>query len=272
MQYKKLANTEVQIPEIGLGTWEYRGGVEPLQKGVSLGANLIDTAEIYGTEETVGRAIQGIRDQIFLATKVSPRHFRYADVFRAADQSLRRLGTEYIDLYQLHWPSVDVPIEETMAAMDRLVAVGKVRFIGVSNFSVAQFKGAQAATENKIVSNQVRYNLADRRIEQELLPYCKKNDVTIISYSPLGRGLPRLKSNLWSGALEEVARDTGQTEAQVALNWCISRDKVIAIPKSNSVERVIENCHASGWRLPPDLVRFLDRAAARQPVTTGFVR
>jgi diketogulonate reductase-like aldo/keto reductase len=263
VQYKKLADTNLRIPEIGLGTWEYRGGVEPLQKGLSLGACLIDTAEIYGTEDIVGRAIEGRRDEVFLATKVSPQHFDYQGVITAANNSLKRLGTDYIDLYQLHWPNENIPIEETMAAMDKLVSAGKVRFIGVSNFSLAQFKEAQSVTENKIISNQVRYNLIDRRIERELLPYCQKHNVTIIAYSPLARGLSNLRTKLGGHVLEEVARDAGKTEAQVALNWCISRDKVIAIPKSNSSERTAENCNTSGWRLTPYQIDLLEDSARR---------
>lgn len=271
MQYKKLADTNLRIPEIGLGTWEYRGGVEPLQKGISLGACLIDTAEIYGTEEIVGRAIADKRGEVFLATKVAPEHFDYQGVITAANNSLKRLGTDYIDLYQLHWPNPDIPIEETMAAMDKLVSAGKIRFIGVSNFSLAQFKEAQAVTENKIVSNQVRYNLVDRRIERELMPYCHKNNVTIIAYSPLARGMSNLKTKLGKRALEEVAREAGKTEAQVALNWCTARDNAIAIPKSNSSQRIAENCQASGWRLTPYQMELLEEST-RRAVFAGLAR
>jgi diketogulonate reductase-like aldo/keto reductase len=114
MSLKELARTGVQLPSIGLGTWQYQGGVEPLRAGVGMGAQFIDTAESYGTEEVVGQAIQGIRKKVFLATKVSPRHFRRADVVRSADQSLKRHKTDYVDLYQLHWPNHTVPIDETM--------------------------------------------------------------------------------------------------------------------------------------------------------------
>src|ERR1017187_10284944 len=131
---KELNQTGIRLPEIALGTWQYQGGVEPLRAGIALGANFIDTAEAYGTEEVVGQAIKGIREKVFLATKVSPRHFRRPDVIRAAEQSLRRLNTDYIDLYQLHWPNYSVPIGETMAAMEELVETGKIRFIGLSNF------------------------------------------------------------------------------------------------------------------------------------------
>ena len=262
MEHKQLGDSDFLVPEIGLGVAAYRGGPAPLRKGVSLGAVLIDTAESYGTEGAVGEAIKGIRDEVFLATKVSPAHFRYDDVIDAADASLRRLGTDRIDLYQLHSHSSDVPIAETMGAMDRLVEQGKVRFIGVSNFSVAQMKEAQAAATNKIVSNQVRYSLVQRTIEEELLPYCQEHDVTIIAYSPLAIGLEKLRAGLMGGALADVARDAGKTEAQVALNWCTSKGNVIAIPKSDSVVRTEENCMASGWRLTSEQIQVLEHASS----------
>lgn len=259
MNYKELGQTHVRIPEIGMGTWQYEGGVEPLQRGLEQGAYLIDTAEDYGTEDTVGRAVRGIRHQVFIATKVSPKHFKHADLLMAADRSLRQLGTEYIDLYQLHRPNEAVPIEETMAAMEELVDQGKVRFIGVSNFSVVQLQRAQAVlAKYRIVSNQVRYSLVDRRIEKNLLPYCQKNRVTVISYSPLARGLQNIKRKRRSGILSSVAAITRKTEAQVALNWCVSKEAVIGIPKAQAVEHVVENCGASGWQLSADQIRLLE--------------
>ena len=260
MEQKELADTGVMVPEIGLGVAAYTGGVEPLRRGVSLGAFHIDTAENYGTEDVVGEAIAGIRDSVFLATKVSSTHLRHDDVLKAADGSLRKLKTDRIDLYILHGPSQDVPIAETMGAMDRLVDEGKIRFIGVSNFSVEQLRAAQEACRHKITSNQVRYHLADRKIEAELLPYCQENRVTVVAYSPLAAGLGKLKAGLQEGALERVAEETGKTEAQVAINWCTSKEGVITIPKSSSAERTEENCGASGWRLSEDHLSLLDGA------------
>ena len=260
MEQKELADTGVRVPEIGLGVAGYTGGVEPLRRGVSLGATHIDTAENYGTEDVVGEAIAGMRGSIFLATKVSRSHLRHDDVLKAAEGSLLKLGTDHIDLYILHSPDPDIPIEGTMRAMDRLVDEGKVRFIGVSNFSVEQLKEAQTASRNKITSNQVRYNLADRKIEEGLLPYCQQNQVTIVAYSPLAVGLGKLKAGLRSGVLKRVAEESGKTEAQVAINWCTSKEGVIAIPKSSSVQRTEENCGASGWRLSEEQLRLLDGA------------
>jgi len=265
MELKPLGKAGVMLPEIGLGTWNYTGGVEPLRKGIELGAFLIDTAEGYHTEDVVGQAIKGIRDRVFIATKVSGRHLRYDEVLRAAEGSLRLLDTDYIDLYQIHWPNPDVPIKETMRAMERLVDSGQVRWIGVSNFSIEELMEAQATmTKYPIVSNQVLYNLNSREIERDLLPYSEKHDITILAYTPLDNGRLATKSRLrrrrGMKLLEQIGRETGKTPAQVALNWCTSHPNVIAIPKSNSVARTIENCRASGWRLSQTQIRLLNEA------------
>jgi diketogulonate reductase-like aldo/keto reductase len=261
MNYKELGQTGVRLPEIGLGTWEYKGGVAPLRRGIDLGASLIDTAEAYGTEEVVGLAISNIRDKVFIATKVWPTHFRYRDLLQAADNSLQRLRTDYIDLYQLHWPNAAVPIDETIAAMERLVEVGKVRFIGACNFSVHDLKRAQACvTRHKIVSSQVHYSLVERRIEFSLLPYCRDKHMSIIAYSPLECGINHIGKKDPGRVLSRVAAEIGKTEAQVALNWCISKEGVITIPKADSIEHITDNCHASGWRLSSEHIRLLERS------------
>jgi diketogulonate reductase-like aldo/keto reductase len=259
MNQKELGRTGVHLPEIGLGTSDYKGGVVPLRKGIELGAVFIDTAESYGSEEMVGEALRGSRERAFIATKVSPAHFKREDLLKAADRSLGLLKTDRIDLYQLHEPNPAVPIEETMATMESLADAGKVRFIGVSNFSVRQLKKAQAAMrKHKIVSNQVRYSLVDRTIERELLPYCQKNGITILAYSPLARGIQNIQRKDPQGVLRKVAGAIGKTEVQVALNWCVAKPGVIAITKSDSVERIMEDCNISGWRLSPDQLRQLD--------------
>src|SRR5437016_79990 len=188
MDFTTSAGTKLRLTEVGFGTWHYEGGVKPLRRGIDLGAFLIDTAESYGTEEIVGEAVRGVRDRAFIATKALPRHFRHPDILTAADESLKRLRTEHIDLYQLHWPNYAVPIEETMAAMETLVERGKVRFIGVSNFSVTDLKKAQAAlSKYKIASNQVRYNLIDRGIKFSRRGYAETTLRRIARY-----GLQRL--------------------------------------------------------------------------------
>ena len=265
MSSKQLADTGVQLPEVAFGTWCYQGGVEPLREAIAQGANFIDTAESYGSEEIVGQAIKGIRDKVFLATKVSPRHFRRQDVIRSAEQSLKRLGTDRIDLYQLHWPNYHVPIAETMAAMEELVASGKIRFIGVSNFSEREMERAQAAlSNNRIVSNQVLYSLVERTIEDGLLQYCEARQITILAYSPLARGLNNIRSYDPNDVLGSVADLTGRTRAQVALNWCVRHPFVVAIFKADKIEHVRDCCGGSGWKLEPDQVAALNQINFRR--------
>ena len=259
MNCKQLGQTGIAIPEIGLGTWDYRAGPEPLRAGLDAGALFIDTAESYGSEEVVAEAIRGIRGSVFLATKVSRDHLRRAQVFAAAEQSLRQLRTDWIDLYQIHAPNSGVPLEETLDAMEELVDTGKVRFIGVSNFSVRELERArQAMRKHPIVSNQVRYNLGDRSIEGALLADCQAHHVTVIAYSPLGREFERLLDCDPHGVLTQVAHEVGKSLPQVALNWCLCHDGVVAIPKGNSIKHVLENCSASGWRLSAAQFRRLD--------------
>jgi diketogulonate reductase-like aldo/keto reductase len=269
-------------PEVGLGTWKYRGGVEPLHRGIELGAYLIDTAEMYRTEDVVGQAVRGIRQRVQVATKVLGSNLRYDRVMRAMEGSLRLLDMDYVDLYQIHWPNSSVPVAETMRAMEDLVDSGMARYIGVSNFSLRQLQEAQAAmTRHPIVSNQVLYSLKQRSIERDLLPYCQQNAITLMAYTPLASGSLAVSAAAPSGesgaslrraagrllgrnrgidVLQQVAREAGKTPAQVALNWCTSRPNVIVIPKSDSVTRTEENCGASGWRLSAEQVRRLDDA------------
>jgi diketogulonate reductase-like aldo/keto reductase len=259
MLLRELGNSGFRLPEIGFGTWNYGGGVEPLRAAIEYGACLIDTAEAYGTEEIVGKAIKGHRDRVFLATKVLPRNFRQCDLIAAAERSLRRLGTDHIDLYQLHWPNLTIPIEEPMKGMEKLVDEGKVRFIGVSNFSIPDLINAQAAlAKQRIVANQVRYSLVERTIEGGLLHYCQKNGITVIAYSPLATGLGNIRAADPKGVLRKVADASSKSTAQVALNWCISKENVIAIPKASTVAHVLEDIGASGWKLQPEMARLLE--------------
>ena len=265
MFVKELGATGVLIPEVGMGTWNYHAGPGPLRKGFEAGALFIDTAESYGTEPVIREAIRGIRDRVFIASKVSPQNFRSADLKRAADASLQRLGVDVIDLLQLHAPNPAVPIAETMVAMADLVDAGKVRFVGVSNFSVLQLELARAALGRyPIVSNQVRYNVADRTVETDLLPYCRANRVTVIAYSPLARDFGRIRDCDPAGIIDRLVRETGRSAAQIAINWCVSKDGVVAVPKGNSDEHILDNCAASSWRLTADQLSLLDSIRYRR--------
>ena len=259
MNLKRLGNTEVFVPEVGLGTWNYKGGVEPLRAGIELGASLIDTAEGYYTEDIVGEAVLPFRNEVIIATKVSGRNLAHDSVLRSCEASLEKLRTDCIDLYQIHWPNPVYPIDATMRALEKLVDRGCVSYVGVSNFSVRQMREAQHYFPNyPIVSNQVLYNLRSRDIEKELLPYCQDNDITVMAYTPLDAG--RLCRTRRGGILSQIVAETGKTEAQVALNWCVCQENVIVIPKADSITRTVENCGASGWRLSPEQLRRLDEA------------
>jgi diketogulonate reductase-like aldo/keto reductase len=219
----------------------------------------IDTAESYGTEPVVGEAVRGIRDRVFIATKVSPQNLHRTNLRQSVDASLQRLGVDMIDLVQLHEPNPSIPIDETMGAVADLMDVGKIRFAGVSNFSVIQLREAQKALGRyPIVSNQVRYNLIDRTIEKEMLHYCQANHVTVIAYCPLARGLDRIRDCDPSGVIDELARMTGKSPAQIVINWCLCKDGVVAIPKGNSTEHILDNCGASDWRLSQEQLSLLD--------------
>jgi diketogulonate reductase-like aldo/keto reductase len=260
MIYKELGATGVQIPEIGIGTYAYQSGPEPLRRGLESGALFIDTAESYGTERVVGEAVRGMRDRVFIATKVSPENFRAADLHKSVDARLRNLGVDTIDLLQLHYPNPEIPIEETMGTLAQLADAGKIRFCGVSNFSVAQLRDAQRALGGKhsVVSNQVRYNIADRTIEQELLPYCRAQRITVIAYSPFAKSLSRILDCDPGGTIDGIARSLGKSPAQIVLNWCLCHDGVVAIPKGGTVEHILENCGASDWRLTAEQISLLD--------------
>ena len=265
MELKQLGNTGIMVAEIGLGTWRYKGSAETLRAGIDLGATLIDTAEGYYTEDIVGEAIKGIRDKVFIATKVSGRHLAYDDVLQSAEDSLYKLDTDYIDLYQIHWPNSSFPIKDTMTALGELADRGLIRFIGVSNFDVDEMEEAQSFLNNHpIVSNQVRYNLNDRSIERDLLPYCEEKGITIMAYTPLDDGNLTKKERYFKSkkmnVLSSISDECSKTIGQVALNWCNSSQNVIAIPKSNSLERTVENCRASDWRLSNEQVERLNEA------------
>src|SRR6476660_7932121 len=190
--------TGVEVPVIGLVTWMIEGApaaerraVATLRAGIGLGMTHIDTAEMYGNgraEELVAEAIAGRRGEVFLASKVLPSNASYEGTLRACERSLRRLKTDWLDLYLLHWPSSH-PIIETMRAMEKLVAEGLVRFIGVSNFDLEELWKAEAALKNeRMTCNQVLYHLQDRGIERRLLPYCTEREIAVVGYAPFGHG------------------------------------------------------------------------------------
>jgi len=276
MDFKDLGKSGVKVPVLGLGTWGIGGfsnrglggdseAIRALQLGLELEMRFIDTAEMYArghSEEVVAKAVRSQRGKVFIATKVSAEHLSYEGVLRAAESSLRRLETNYVDLYQVHWPNPNIPIRETMRAMERLVEEGKVRHIGVSNFSVRQAQEAQEAlSRNSLASNQVEYSLLNRSIEDDLLPHAKREHITIIAYSPLARGqIPKGGQEKRWRQIDEIASKYGKTRTQVALKWMLARDPVVAIPKATTLEHVRENAGAAGWKMDSEDLVTLDEA------------
>ena len=244
------------IPVLGQGTWRMGedkskrpSEVAALRTGIDLGMNLIDTAEMYadgGAERVVGEAIAGRRDQVFVVTKFYPQNATRERMAAACDRSLRRLNTEQIDLYLLHWRG-EVPLRETLAGFEDLLEAKKIRYAGVSNFDVddmeelARIKGGL----ERIVTNQVLYNLERRGIEWDLVPWMRKRRRPIIAYSPVEEGLLTHPHRL----LKRVAERHDATPAQVALAWVIRDDGVIAIPKAADPKHVRENRGAADIKL-----------------------
>jgi diketogulonate reductase-like aldo/keto reductase len=276
MQYKTLGSNKRKIPVIGQGCMGVGGYfdrdttrddffIRMLQEGIDSGLTFLDTAEAYGgghSEKLVGIAIAGKRNEIFLATKVSPEHLSRDGVLRSAERSLRRLKTDHIDLYQVHWPNPKVPIEETMGAMEQLVRKGMIGHIGVSNFSLRQLKQAQAAlSQEKIVSIQNEYNLFDRTVEKELLPYCQQEGITMIAYSPLDKG-SLVNKDIRNKTLQEIANRYNKTASEVALKWLVDRPPVVAIPKATNVKHIKNNASSADFELLPEDAEKINRLFA----------
>ena len=278
MEFKKLTDT-ITIPVLGLGTWTIGGGdvadttydsenISAIKNAINLGITNIDTAETYAqghTEELVGRAINGFdRENLFITSKVSPEHLNYEELIASAKGSLGRLKTDYIDLYLIHAPSPDIPIQETMKAMDFLVEQKLVKCIGVSNFAVEQIKEAQKYTKNKIVANQIEYSLLVRNegrvmndMESKIIPYCQENNILVIAWRPLAKGelaKPGLR------ILDELVKKYNRTQSQIAINWLISKKGIVTITKSTKVEHLKENLGAIGWKLQQEDVDRLNNS------------
>jgi diketogulonate reductase-like aldo/keto reductase len=281
MEFREFGWTGVQVSRIGMGTYydplyivraivlrrksHRTEKIAALRKGLELGINLIDTAEIYQTEDIVAEATNGHdREDLFIATKLFWNHHRYREVLKAAENSLKRLKCSYIDLYQVHQPNRRVPIEETMKAMEKLVQTGKVRYLGVSNFSLQQMKDAEKAlSDTRLASNQVEYNLVTRTIENDLLPYCEQKNIAILPYRPIAHGALAHPGKKLRAAMADISKKHGSiTPAQMALNWLMSKSNVIfPIPRASRPERVIENVGSIGWNLDSEEMKMLEEAA-----------
>jgi diketogulonate reductase-like aldo/keto reductase len=267
---KPFGWTGVDVPVIGQGTWMIEGSrererqaIEALRYGLDLGMTHIDTAEMYGSgraEELVGEAIAGRRDEVFLVSKVLPSNASYDGTLRACERSLRRLRTDFLDLYLLHWES-EYPLADTMRALERLVEEGATRFIGVSNFDVEQVQAAEAALRHvRLASNQVYYHLGDRGIERRLIPYCAEHEIAVVAYSPFSQSNFPAADTPGGRVLERVAARSGRTPRQIALNFLTRWPNVFTIPKAGRVEHVRENAGGTGWTMAQEDFEEIDRA------------
>ena len=259
-----LRNGE-RVPALGQGTWhmgeDRRRAAEEagsLRLGIDLGMTLIDTAEMYGSggaEEVVARAAEGLRDSLFIVSKVYPHNASRTGVVAACERSLKRLATDRIDLYLLHWRG-SIPLAETLEGFQRLQRDGKIRHHGVSNFDRADMaEWAALQGGDTVAADQVLYNLTRRGPEWDLAPWCRERQVAMMAYTPLGTG-----GMLGNPALREIARQRGATPAQIALAWLLRQEGTIVIPKASRPEHVRENRGALDVRLTEQDLSAIDRA------------
>ncbi len=268
MKHETIHNES--IPKIGYGTWNVGGGmsadysqagraVRAIRSALEIGYTHIDTAEMYAsghTEELVARAIRASsvdRSQLFLASKVWHTNLRYSDVLQACENSLRRMETDYLDLYLIHWPG-NTPLEETSRALNELHAAGKIRHIGVSNFELDLLQRARQLSDPPILTNQVPYSLHTRHyVENGVLDYCQQEDILLTAYTPVEKG--RVANDR---LLQEIAARHQATPVQIALAWLIHQPRVIAIPMSQNPEHIAENYHAAEIELSAEEMERLN--------------
>lgn len=258
-----LSETEEKIPVFALGTWDIRNRknmINTIRYAIEIGLNHIDTAEIYGiAEEVIGEAIKGIeREKIFITSKVAPYHASFKGTISACEGSLRRLRTDYIDLYLLHWYEPGISLRETFSAFSKLIEEGKIRYGGVSNFKISELE--EAIKIFKIVNNQVEYNLDNfRYVENELLPFCEKNKITISGYSPLWQKKPPEGTKRWE-ILEGIAKRHNATPFQIALNFLLRKRKIFLIFKTEHIEHLKENIESINFELDKEDVDKIEKS------------
>ncbi len=303
MKKFRLGDSGLEISQVGVGTYQAtsvwggsdHGVIDAIRRSCELSVNLIDTAEEYGdghSEEVVRKALKEIgRDNVVIATKVYGSHLRFEEMQKACAASMRRLGVDEIDLYQVHWPDPweQIPLRHTMKAMEKLKKEGKIRAIGVSNFAVRDLEEARSfLPRSEIVSNQVRYNLLQRGIEEEVLPYCEKTGILILAWGPLGQGIltgrfgwnrlpknkARLKNPLFSRhnikevekllrVLGRIAKSRGMTIPQVSINWLTEKEKVVPIVGATSSQQAEENARSVNWHLSAGELDQIEEAYRR---------
>jgi diketogulonate reductase-like aldo/keto reductase len=271
MELRKFGPLETEVPIIGQGTWRIADGdrktaIEALRHGLGLGMTHIDTAEMYsGAEEIIAEAIEGHRDEVFLVSKVLPQNASRDATIAACERSLKRLKTERLDCYLLHWRG-RIPLEQTIAAFVQLEQAGKIASWGVSNFDVPDLEeAASIAGEGVIACNQVLYHLRERAIEHAVIPWCEKHRVAVVAYSPFGQnGFPG-PSTRGGRVLREIANEHRATPRQVALRFLVRRPSVFTIPKAARAAHVEQNAMAGNLGLTDDDLARIDEAFPTGP-------
>jgi diketogulonate reductase-like aldo/keto reductase len=276
LRQKKFGRNGPDVSVIGQGTWyldrgDRNSAVAALRRGIELGMTHIDTAEMYGDAELViADAIAGRRDEVFLVSKVLPSNASRRGTVTACERSLKRLHTDRLDCYLLHWRG-SYPLSETVAAFDDLMRAGKIRSWGVSNFDVDDLDELLAVTgESKIACNQVLYHLQERAIEHAVIPWCERHGVAVVAYSPFGHNefpSPRSKAG---EALEKIAKAHGASARQVALAFLTRSASVLAIPKASTAEHAADNAAAGDITLSDSDISALDKAFPRGPKPRGL--
>ena len=275
MQRRRFGPTSVKVPVIGQGTWmlertERKRAVSALRRGLDEGMSHIDTAEMYGSgavEEIVGEAIARRRSRVFLASKVLPGNASRRGTVEACERSLRRLKTDWLDLYLLHWPG-PFPLEGTLEAFEELRRRDLIGAFGVSNFDVADLERAVGiAGEGQIACNQVLYHLGERAIEHDVIPWCKEHRIAVVAYSPFGSGQFPCASTKGGRVLEEIAAVHRANAHQVALRFLTRDEDVFAIPMTSRPKHAAQNAAAVELRLTPEEVERIDAAFPLGPLS-----
>ena len=259
---KRLTNG-FKMPVFGLGTWMMgtdkvwnpfnydRKDIQAIKNAIESGITHIDTAENYAqgrAEKLVGKAIKGYeREKLMIVSKVDKRNLRYNHLINSCKGSLKRIETDYLDLYLIHAPNPEIDIKETMAAMDFLLDKGLIKNIGISNFSVERTRAAQACTKNEIVANQLHYNLIYREMEKKgLVEYCQKKEMLLIAWRPVQKGILSQKG---TSIVDKICQKYNKTPAQIAINWLISQKNVVTLSKMSDPLHLKENLGAIGWQM-----------------------
>ena len=272
MQKRPFGKTSRDVAVIGQGTWQMddrKSAVTALRGGLDAGMTHVDTAEMYGDAELiVAEAIMGRRDEVFLVSKVLPSNAARAGVIKACERSLKRLATDRLDCYLLHWRG-RVPLAETIGAFEDLVQAGKILSWGVSNFDVEDLDEAlEVAGPGQIACNQVLYHLEERAIEHAVLPWCEKNGVALVGYSPFGSGSFPSANSSGGRTLAKVAAKHGATARQVALAWLARR--TFTIPKASNPAHALDNAGAGALNLDERDVAEIDAAFPRGRAPSGL--